>query len=105
MRVPADISVYGGNFASQPLVFSYLWDIAPTLDLAEVEVICRSDPSPRLAHYFSADIIGQIDAALGFSDTCVLIFEQTNDAPAGTDLLGFIGLFQGHRLRPNTEET
>ncbi len=49
---PADIAVFAGEFASQPLVFAHLLDEAPDLDLTHVEVI-QSNHAARLATYFN----------------------------------------------------
>jgi len=101
MRVPARIAVYGGSFASQPMVFAHLWEAAPALDPGEVEVICQTDPVARLAHHFDTDTAGQIDAALGMADTCVLIFAEAGAPPPSDDKLSLIGCFSGHRHRPD----
>lgn len=50
--LPADVAVFAGDFASQPLVFAHLLDEAPDLDLGHVEVI-QSNHTARLAAYFS----------------------------------------------------
>lgn len=49
--LPADIAVFAGEFASQPLVFAHLLDTAPDLDLTHVEVI-QNGHGARLGAYF-----------------------------------------------------
>jgi hypothetical protein len=51
--LPADIAVFAGDFASQPLAFAHLLDAAPLLDLTHVEVI-REAPETRLGRVFRA---------------------------------------------------
>ena len=50
--LPADIDVFAGDFASQPLAFAHLLDAAPALDLTHVEVIREAPPDARLGTYF-----------------------------------------------------
>lgn len=49
--LPADITVFVGEFASQPLVFAHLLDVAPDMDLGHVEVI-QAGHMARLRAYF-----------------------------------------------------
>ncbi len=72
--LPADIAVFAGEFASQPLVFAHLLDQAPGLDLGHVEVI-QSNHAARLGAHFSADQI----ADLPQSGTLVLILPAAHD--------------------------
>ncbi|MEJ6390740.1 hypothetical protein [Gymnodinialimonas ulvae] len=51
-NLPADITVFSGDFASQPLVFAHLLDVAPDLDLSHVEVI-QTNHAARLSAYFA----------------------------------------------------
>ncbi|MEX3016695.1 hypothetical protein [Gymnodinialimonas hymeniacidonis] len=51
-NLPADITIFAGDFASQPLAFAHLLDTAPDLDLTHVEVI-QSNHTARLSAYFS----------------------------------------------------
>jgi hypothetical protein len=50
--LPADITVFAGDFASQPLAFAHLLDAAPDLDLTHVEVVQHPTPDQRLGTYF-----------------------------------------------------
>jgi len=73
------VTVFAGDFASQPLVFAHLLDNADqhglALDLDHVEVI-QGAPSRRLAHVFSAEDTARIAAARDPHDTLVLIFPE-----------------------------
>ncbi|MFT4784392.1 MAG: hypothetical protein ACI9IV_002137 [Paracoccaceae bacterium] len=99
MRIDIDIEVFGGTFASQPLVFAHLLDFADGLDLDHVEVICGVDPARRLAHHFDACVVADIEAALGVFGTCVLVFPQavTKARVVQTALLKPLGTWRGHR--------
>ncbi len=79
--LPADIAVFAGDFASQPLAFAHLLDAAPTLDLTHVEVIQEPDPAPRLSPYFEPATIHALRAARGERDTLILILPAAYDAP------------------------
>lgn len=68
--LPADIAVFAGDFASQPLVFAHLLDAAPALDLGHVEVI-QQGRTARLRAYFDAPTTAAL--ALDPADTLVLI--------------------------------
>jgi hypothetical protein len=71
--VPADITVFAGDFASQPLVFAHLLDLSPELDLGHVEVVQGPRPLPRLAARFGAGTAqALLDRAAPY-DTLVLI--------------------------------
>jgi len=82
------VAVFAGRFASQPLVFAHLLDAAEAagraLDLDHVEVICRADPTPRLAHVFAPADCVAIQAALPPDDTLVLIFPEASASAAPT---------------------
>ncbi|GAB5448574.1 hypothetical protein [Gymnodinialimonas sp.] len=58
-NLPADIAVFAGDFASQPLVFAHLLDVAPGLDLTHVEVI-QNGHGARLGVYFEADVAARL---------------------------------------------
>ncbi|MEJ6393681.1 hypothetical protein V8J82_10465 [Gymnodinialimonas sp. 2305UL16-5] len=92
--VPADIQVLAGDFASQPLAFAHLLDVAPGLDLGHVEVI-QSGHAARLGAYFGADIV----ARLPQTDTLILVLPGAYsglDCPLGTtDLLRDLGAVRG----------
>ncbi|WP_044006311.1 hypothetical protein [Jannaschia sp. CCS1] len=67
--LPADITVFAGDFASQPLVFAHLLDVAPELDLGHVEVI-QSGHAARLRAYFEVSVVRELADCAG---TLVLI--------------------------------
>lgn len=62
--LPADIAVYAGTFASQPLVFAYLCEVAPGLDLGQVDVI-QSRHAARLRAHFDAATAARLAATGG----------------------------------------
>jgi hypothetical protein len=62
--LPADITVFAGDFASQPLAFAHLLDAAPLLDLTHVEVVQHPTPDQRLGTYFDAATVAAIRAPL-----------------------------------------
>ncbi|MBY4894835.1 hypothetical protein KUL25_18920 [Rhodobacteraceae bacterium N5(2021)] len=76
--LPADIAVFAGDFASQPLVFAHLLDVAPGLDLTHVEVIQRSH-GLRLGAYFEGATVASL-AAKG--RTLVLILPAAHEGVA-----------------------
>ncbi len=59
--LPADIAVFAGDFASQPLVFAHLLDAAPNLDLGHVEVI-QANRATRLGAHFDATTVAHLMA-------------------------------------------
>lgn len=73
-NLPADITVFIGDFASQPLVFAHLLDVAPSLDLSHVEVI-QTNHTTRLGAYFDAAIA----ASLPTDQTVVLILPNAHE--------------------------
>jgi hypothetical protein len=77
--LPADIAVFAGDFASQPLAFAHLLDAAPDLDLTHVEVI-RDPPETRLAAYFEPATVAAIRTAAGPRDTIILILPAAHDS-------------------------
>ncbi|WP_208352554.1 hypothetical protein [Pseudaestuariivita rosea] len=106
-KTPVEIDVYCGTFASQPLVYAHLADItAPgIIDLDHVEVICRTNPAPRLLHFFDQPASNRIEDAMGLNDTCVLVLpgagvsaEHLKTSPLLTRLFTFIG--HRHRAAP-----
>ncbi|WP_025311875.1 hypothetical protein [Roseicyclus elongatus] len=96
-RLPAEITVFAGDFASQPLAFAHLWDVAPDLDLDHVEVIPRANAAKRLAPYFDAATIARLTAHP--QDTLILVLpaaHATPDCPLGaTDRLTALGPIRG----------
>lgn len=101
MRHKVEIAVYTGDFASQPLVFAYLWDraealnLSPDLDLVDV---IHAPFEPRLRGYFEDDVSHEILKAEGSCRVLMLPgaglpFEQ---APRLTCL----GLYPGWVTRP-----
>ncbi|MGB1235979.1 MAG: hypothetical protein ACPG5U_09610 [Planktomarina sp.] len=95
--------IFLGDFTSQPLVFAHLWDHASDDYNADgIEVICNTDPTLRIRHYFSEPDARQIEDALGLHATCVIIFTTANldFGSDGTDLLRYIGSFPTLRLAP-----
>ncbi|MEO0486284.1 MAG: hypothetical protein AAF092_10270 [Pseudomonadota bacterium] len=103
-RVPAAIDVFAGLFESQQLCFAHLYDLASNqgadIDLGEVDVICKTDPAPRLAHYFNAQTAHNIATDMGLNTTLVLVFEGALEGTLGaSDRLHALGRFQGSRLR------
>ena len=102
MEEACQIAVYSGSFETQPLVFAHLLDAWDAVDLGEVDVICRQDPSKRLAHAFPEELAMKIEDALGLDDTVVLAFDAgwAGVPPPETDKLRTLGTFAGHRHRP-----
>ena len=96
--LPADLAVFAGDFASQPLAFAHLVDRCPALDLGHVEVI-QGPRSARLAAFFGAADLARIDRAAGQADTLVLIkpdaFDGLDCPFPGSDLLRPLGSWRG----------
>ena len=94
--VPADITVFTGNFASQPLVFAHLLDACPALDLDAVEVI-QSNTHARLMAHFDADVADTLAAQS--EGTLVLILPAAYDGLdcplSETDMLTPLGRHRG----------
>lgn len=99
-RIGVDIEVLGGSFASQPLVFAHLLDARPELDLDHVEVICGTDPRPRLGHYLAPDHVDAVEEALGLHDTCVLVLPGAGGPVGTTSKLRPVGRWAGTRAVP-----
>lgn len=76
--LPADIAVFTGDFASQPLVFAHLLDIAGDIDLSHVEVI-QSGHLARLGAYFDATTAAQLAEG---AKTLVLILPAAHEGVA-----------------------
>jgi hypothetical protein len=97
--LPADIAVFAGDFASQPLAFAHLLDAAPMLDLTHVEVIGGTDPTPRLGTYFEPEAIRAIRQAAGARDTLILVLPAAHasaECPLGaTERLAALGTHRG----------
>lgn len=103
-RHAVDIQVFAGTFESQPLAFAHLYDTAHAhgleIALDAVEVICKIDPTRRLAHYFDDAAIAAITEATGLHTTIVLVFPEAVGGPLeGSHLLLEIGLFPGTRAQ------
>jgi hypothetical protein len=98
-NLPADITVFAGDFASQPLAFAHLLDAAPGLDLTHVEVIQDADPSKRLGQYFESATVATILNTAAARDTLILILPAAHDSsacPLGpTTLLTPLGSHRG----------
>lgn len=96
--LPADIAVFAGDVASQPLAFAHLLDAAPALDLTHVEVI-RANVETRLGAYFEGATVAAIRTAAGPRATLILVLPaayDTPDCPLGpTDRLTALGSFRG----------
>lgn len=93
--LPADIAVFGGEFASQPLVFAHLLDAAPELDLGYVEVI-QNGHLARLEAHFDTGVAGTL---AGRAQTLVLIlpaaYDGTSCPVAKTRHLTPLGIHRG----------
>lgn len=93
--LPADIAVLTGDFASQPLVFAHLLDVAPDMDLTHVEVI-QSGHIARLMAHFDGDTAERLAAGAA---TLVLIlpaaFPGVTCPVAQTAHLTPLGTFRG----------
>ncbi len=98
-NLPADIAVFSGAFASQPLVFAHLLDTCSALDLGHVEVIQSSDPARRLSGHFDAATAQSILAAADADTTLVLILPAAFDGLEcpfpGSARLRPLGVFRG----------
>ncbi|GAA5073163.1 hypothetical protein N0B44_15240 [Roseibacterium beibuensis] len=97
-RLPAEITVFAGDFASQPLAFAHLWDVAPELDFDHVEVIPRAGAEKRLAPFFDTATMARLTAIA--QDTLILVLPAAHaspDCPLGeTDRLTALGPLRGH---------
>ncbi|MCH2077900.1 MAG: hypothetical protein MK180_13660 [Rhodobacteraceae bacterium] len=101
IRQPVTIAVHAGIFESQPLVFAHLYDLsAGALALDEVEVICKENPGPRLAHYFAPKTAAAITEALGLHTTVVLLFPEAMEGDLeSSTMLTPLGRFEGTRVK------
>jgi hypothetical protein len=97
-RIPAEIAVFGGAFASQPLVFAHLLDAVPDLDLEHVEVCQGTGLRARLGAYFEPDLVTGILVALDTDDTCVLVLPDAGTF-TGSPQLRPLGMCSGSILR------
>jgi len=97
--LPADIDVFAGDFASQPLAFAHLLNAAPALDLTHVEVIREAPPDARLGTYFDGASITAIRTGAGDRDTLILVLPaawEGRTCPLGpTSHLTALGAFRG----------
>ncbi|MDJ0859142.1 MAG: hypothetical protein QNI90_17320 [Dinoroseobacter sp.] len=98
IRAPAEITVFSGAFASQPLVFAHLLDEAAGLDLDHVEVCQGSGLRARLGGYFDPETVTKILVALEDDDTCVLFLPKAGTFE-GSARLRTLGVFPGTLLR------
>ena len=97
VRVTADIPVTSGRFASQPLVFAHLWDIAPELDLNAVDVLQGTNLRARLGGYFWPTLSTEILTRMEADDTLVLFFPGV--AFVASPKLRSLGSFTGTLVR------
>ncbi len=97
--LPADIEVFAGDFASQPLAFAHLLDAARALDLTHVEVIREERPDARLGTYFDGATIKKIRAETAECDTLILVLPaawEGQTCPLGpTAHLTALGTYRG----------
>jgi hypothetical protein len=96
-RVATEIPVASGVFASQPLVFAHLLDMAPDTDLDRIDVMQGTNLRARLGHYFAPQIITGILTEMGEADTLVLFLPGA--LPLETPRLRFLGLYPGTVVR------
>lgn len=100
MRLACDIPVFAGDFASQPLVFAHLMDVAVARglhpDFDHVEVIARPFAA-RLGAIFAADTVAELEATC--ADTLVLILPGAAFPLHPTDLLRSVGVHPGQITR------
>lgn len=93
--LPADIAVFGGDFASQPLVFAHLLDVAPSLDLEHIAVI-QSGHAARLRAHFDEALARDLAEAAG---TLILVlpaaFEGMECPVTRTSRLSDLGVHRG----------
>lgn len=97
--LPADITVFAGDFASQPLAFAHVLDAAPELDLTHVDVIRDADPTRRLGLYFETSTVAAIRDTAAMRDTIVLVLPAAHDGPTcplgPTEHLTPLGTYRG----------
>lgn len=101
-RIAVRVELAAGVFASQPLVFAHLADLAPAADLDAVEVIAPKGRGPRLAHLFGPDGAAAIAALLTPGDSVIACLPGAGIAPdvlAASAHLRPLGPFPGHILR------
>jgi hypothetical protein len=109
VNLPADIAVFAGSFASQPLAFAHLLDLCPTLNLDHIEVIPAFGCQTRLAAHFDPEVISDIRFHLGTAETCILVlpaaFKELECPLRATELLRPLGDFRGTiaRMIPDLE--
>ena len=104
-REQVSIAVFAGTFESQPVVFAHIFDLAQTqglhIALDEVEVICKTDPEPRLTHYFVGPIADKIMDLMALNTTVVLAFPSSQMGELEpSKRLKSLGTFHGTRPRP-----
>jgi hypothetical protein len=96
--LPADITVHGGDFASQPDAFARLLAECPTLDLTHVEVI-RGDPLVRLCARFDPETADEVAGRAAGRNTIILILPAAYKGLAcplqATTALPFLGVWRG----------
>lgn len=98
-RLSVTLSVFGGDFASQPLAFAHMLDTCPEIDLDAVDVL-QGDIPKRLKGYFNAAERAQVERGLGARDTCIVVAPGAGRVPeADTAHLTWLGRFPGHIIR------
>jgi hypothetical protein len=97
--LPADITVFAGDFASQPLAFAHLLDLAPDLGLGHVEVVQGPKPLPRLAARFPEQTAARLLSDAAPYGTLILILPAAFDGLAcpvvGSEHLIPLGVHRG----------
>ncbi len=102
-KSPVLLTVLSGSFASQPLAFAALSDLADRagsqVDLKDVDVI-REAANVRLAHYFRPQIVARIQSLQARDNTVLVLrpclltadprFPRDGDTP-----LRLLGRFAG----------
>lgn len=98
-RLPAEIMVFTGRFASQPLAFAHLLDTAPDLNLDHVEVVAPANARKRLSPYFEDAAVTRILDGAGPGESIVLILPAAFAGECcpldATDHLAFLGALRG----------
>lgn len=108
-REDIPIQVLTGTFETQQLVFAHLLDVAQAagqqIDLSYVDVICKTDPGPRLRHVFPETVTHQLTDKLGLHTTVVLMFPEAGEAlPIDGSMLTSLGTWIGSRIIPGGDE-
>ena len=97
--LPADIALFRGRFASQPLAFAHLLDAAPTLDLGHVEVVAASGAQARLTQWFEAPAAQRLAEGLTVGECLIVVLPRAYEGhtcPLGaTEHLQALGVERG----------